>query len=141
MSQVRIIPIDEYLPVFMYGTLRNGLRNYPHYLKGRTVKEMPATIAGRIHFAGGYSFPCLVQGGGLVVGELMYINPKMYDLTMKRLDSLEQNGFMYNREKALVNTEKGQVKAWTYYWLDNRVGKLIEHGDFKRAMQELQGSW
>ncbi len=127
---------DEYLPAFVYGTLRSRYHNYDYLLKGNTCKEELATMRGNLHLVGGGSFPGLVHGDGLVVGELMYIKPDLFDHVLAELDGLERNGYMYQREKVVVTAYEGQVEAWTYYWLGLRVGRLLEHGDFVKYRRE-----
>lgn len=113
------------LPVFVYGTLRNGFGNYSRLLKGNTEKEVVGAMTdGAIYPvrpSGG--FPCLTEEDGFVVGELMYIKPNIYDKTLRSLDWLEgynktdQKHSMYIRKKKLVDTPlDGVVDAWVYVW-------------------------
>jgi gamma-glutamylcyclotransferase (GGCT)/AIG2-like uncharacterized protein YtfP len=130
-------PIKE-LPAFVYGTLRNGFGNYYGCLEGKTDKEVIATLVADIHLLRGGNIPGIKKGDGVVVGELMYINPKVYQFVMEDLDSLEGNGFFYNREEVTVTTKEGEkVQAWTYFYCTpNRLGVLIPDGDYKRLIIE-----
>lgn len=111
------------LPVFCYGTLRNGFGNYHNILKGTTEKEKSGLIEGAIYPvrpSGG--FPCLIEQEGSVVGELMYIKPELYDDTLARLDMLEgyskrsPKNSMYIREKREIVCFDEKVIAWVYIW-------------------------
>lgn len=129
----------EKLPVFVYGTLRNGLGNYEWCLRGRTTKEIQGTIKGVMYSAGG--FPAVVPGDERVVGELMYIPDDIYKATMIDLDGLE--GYdpnspatnMYERVVTEVTLENGEkVKAYTYHWSMGEWGihTHLAHGDWKK---------
>jgi gamma-glutamylcyclotransferase (GGCT)/AIG2-like uncharacterized protein YtfP len=68
-------------------------------------------------------FPFIVPGEGTVVGELMYINPSLYERVLKDLDHLEGASEknpklrMYNRLEVEAETENGDVvKCWAYFW-------------------------
>jgi len=128
----------ERLPVFVYGTLRPGQKNYPRYLQGRTLREYPATIHGRLYFVADGGYPYLKPGEGTVTGELLELNPASYDETLYELDLLEEydpqdeGHSVYLRRKSTVTLSQGkQVAAWVYYWnLPETTGEEIESGDF-----------
>lgn len=111
----------DLLPVFVYGTLRNSLYNYERVLRGNTVHEEPATLVGATMLdAGGFPF-VIAEGDGIIVGEVMYLNPDNAAETMKRLDRLEGYrgpgvpGNMYEREEVVVLSADGiPVAAYTY---------------------------
>lgn len=103
----------DLLPVFVYGTLRNGLGNYQHILEGNTVREEPATMSGATMLdAGGFPF-VIAEGEGTIIGEVMYLDPEYATLTMARLDRLEGYrgpgvpGNMYEREQVTVTSADG----------------------------------
>ncbi len=134
------------LPVFVYGTLRRGEKNYPRYLQGRSLREVPATVAGELFFVADGGYPYLLPGGGRVQGELIDLDPATYREVLQRLDALEEYdpadepGSIYLRRTAMVRTADGtEREAWVYYW--NRPetrGKKIESGDFRKS-KESQG--
>lgn len=114
------------LPVFVYGTLRRGFYNYNAFLKGKTINWKPALIDGAIypvHSGGG--FPCLVEEEGVVVGELMYIDPKEYKDVLWQLDRLEgyrendEQSSMYLRREREVMCNGELEKTWVYIWNNN----------------------
>ena len=78
------------LPVFVYGTLRYGEKNYPRYLAGRTTAELPGTVAGELFFVVDGGYPYLAPGKGWVHGELMELEPQHYTATLSNLDALEE---------------------------------------------------
>jgi gamma-glutamylcyclotransferase (GGCT)/AIG2-like uncharacterized protein YtfP len=109
----------QYLPLFVYGTLRRGFGNYNNYLRGKVADIVPGTIKGEMFDVG--AFPAVVCGEYTVVGELMYIDLADYVDTMKNCDILE--GYnpdadfnMYERQIIEVNTEDGIKHAWVYIW-------------------------
>lgn len=127
-------------PVFVYGTLRRGQKNYPSYLAGRTLAEYRASTEGRLFFleeAAEGLYPYLCPGNGRVVGELMVIDPGRYAATLERLDRLEdylpgdEGTSLYLRRAAPVRLDDGTVRtAWIYYWNGPQVGTPIPGGDF-----------
>lgn len=130
----------KYLPVFVYGTLRPGERNFSDFLAGRTERIVRAAAEGLLflHLTDEYRYPCLVRGPGEVVGELVYLKREVYEETLERLDALEDycaetDRGLYLRREASVRTASGETEpAWVYFWnLPGRPGPQIESGDFK----------
>jgi gamma-glutamylcyclotransferase (GGCT)/AIG2-like uncharacterized protein YtfP len=126
------------LPVFVYGTLRPGQKNYTTFLAGRTLRETPAVIKGRLFYVEDGGYPYLLPGGGTVRGDLIELRSETYQDTLRALDELEEYDpcneapSVYLRRRARVTAEDGrETVAWVYYW--NRreyAGKRIEDGDF-----------
>ena len=139
-------PIEEQLPVFAYGTLRNGEPNYVRYLKGQTSKEEPATLAGaRMYDAGPFPYvdydPTNPFPDSRVVGELMHLPAATYREVLARLDELEgyQPGSPGNHyERIATDVRRGDgtsVRAWIYVINPSRRDSLagltwIESGDW-----------
>jgi gamma-glutamylcyclotransferase (GGCT)/AIG2-like uncharacterized protein YtfP len=133
------------LPLFAYGTLRHDQENYV-LLKRRTVAEIPATLDGAELFSMGTA-PVIVDGQGVVHGELMILHPRAYTDLLADLDQLEgyapetDLGF-YRRVRRCVETEGG-ARAWAWVYLGERAQlakfphRLIPHGDWCRYRREL----
>jgi gamma-glutamylcyclotransferase (GGCT)/AIG2-like uncharacterized protein YtfP len=110
------------VPVFVYGTLRNGLGNYNRILAGATLHETPATLnQATMRDAGGCPFVSLDRNGGTVTGEVMYLDPATAPATMSRLDRLESYrgpnhpDNMYERILTKVTLADGTVEnVFTY---------------------------
>lgn len=130
----------ETLPVFVYGTLRPGQKNYPGYLQGRTLRERKATVCGRLYFLDDGGYPYLTSGRGSVFGELIELFPEQYEELLREIDKLEQydpldeKHSVYLRRKTEAILEDGErVTAWTYYWNCPKIsGRRIRSGDFSR---------
>jgi gamma-glutamylcyclotransferase (GGCT)/AIG2-like uncharacterized protein YtfP len=133
---------QEQLPVFVYGTLRPGQKNYPHYLQGRTLREEPARCRGRIYFLPEGGYPYLTSATGEVRGDLMTLSPQTYEQTLAALDELEEYypqdepGSIYLRRVAMVAVGDRQVRAWVYYWNRMVTGVPIPSGDYADVVQE-----
>ena len=96
--------------VFVYGTLMKGYRN--HYL----IEEQKFIGAGQISGFEMYhvhSFPGIIEGNGLVQGELYQIDESLICV----LDQLESVGNLYDRKEVEVTTLDRISKAWIYTWL------------------------
>jgi gamma-glutamylcyclotransferase (GGCT)/AIG2-like uncharacterized protein YtfP len=88
LEEVEIM--NEQLPVFVYGTLRHGCGNYEALLEGCTTAEFSAQAEGLALYGARFAFPyAAVREGGVVVGELMVIDPQRYDEVLRHLDMLE----------------------------------------------------
>jgi len=131
---------ESRLPVFVYGTLRRGEKNYSGFLAGRTLREEPATTAGRLFYVADGGYPYLEPGTGTVIGELIHLLPERYEETLQGLDALEEYdpadeaNSVYLRREAPVTLENGaRVTAWVYYWNTPQiVGMLLTGGDFRQ---------
>lgn len=101
------------LPFFVFGTLRTGQSNWYHYLRGRTSREIPATLPGHAMYLVSYSawegqdpadpavvaghltytarYPTVVQttDDSRVTGNLAYIKDQHYAAVLAELDHLE----------------------------------------------------
>ena len=133
------------LPVFVYGTLRNGEHNYDWALAGRTTNEQPATLADTIMYSAG-GFPYCTPNtdpttNHSVVGELMTIHPDKYTETLNGLDRLEgydadDDDNHYDRVIIDVTLADGTtVTAYTYLVgtrYDNGLNRLpvVPNGDW-----------
>lgn len=129
----------EKIPVFVYGTLRPGEKNYPHYLAGRTVSEMPATAEGQLYFVADGGYPYVAPGPGTVSGELIHLDPRHYEQTLQAIDELEEydpgdeTNSIYLRRRTSVTLPDGRyTAAWIYYWnCPSIAGTRIASGDFR----------
>lgn len=135
--------MDRPLPVFIYGTLRPGQKNYPRYLAGRTREEIPASTSGELHIfldPGGARYPFLTPGDETVQGDLVYLKDAFYEETLAELDRLEgydpqtDTGLYLRREREVVPADREPVSAWVYIWNGpwTEVVK-IRDGDFAKT--------
>lgn len=110
------------IPVFVYGSLREGLYNYERILDGKTTSIVNATLEGYKMLDLG-SFPGIIAGENTIIGEVMNINPAVYLKTLQILDRLEgynpsQKGkSLYHREIKHVKLEDGkEIDAYVYIY-------------------------
>jgi gamma-glutamylcyclotransferase (GGCT)/AIG2-like uncharacterized protein YtfP len=128
----------EKLPVFVYGTLRRGQKNYPHYLQGKTLRERSATVSGHLYFVDDGGYPYLTSGMGRVFGEMMELLPEQYEEILRKLDELEEydprdeKHSVYLRRRTEAVLEHGErITVWAYYWNCPEIsGRRIRSGDF-----------
>lgn len=142
-------PLDEpgALPVFVYGTLREGHENWAWALRNKTVASTPAQMPGARLVTGG-PFPYLLpDSSGTVKGELMWLNPAQAHQVMDDLDMLEgydpQNPDWshYVRVRAHVHTDSGPVEAWVYIPAPNYERQLRGEVARGRLREVPDGDW
>lgn len=132
------------LPIFVYGTLRNGFGNYERLLKGNTIAEHAAITTGSMFSVYGGGFPALLtepKSNEPIKGELMFIKDELYDEVIRSLDWLEgyheeyEHESMYLRKAVKICDEsKGEmIESWVYYWNRNGsgLGEHVESGCWK----------
>ena len=108
------------IPFFVYGTLRRGQPNY-HLWQGTIVAVRPALLPDASLYDFGH-YPMLAEKpGGVVHGELVWVNETHYTTVLRRLDYLEgfdpqdPDAATYRRQERLVRLpEKVGLKAWVY---------------------------
>ena len=136
----------EQLPLFAYGTLRRGQENYA-LMRGHTLTEFPATLDGMALYSL-YAYPMIVEGQGIVYGDLMTLHPRLYSGVLADLDQLEdyfpehEQASRFRRVQRCVKTQSGlEVMAWVYIGhpsiLQNEPHTAITHGDWIRHRREL----
>lgn len=141
-------------PIFAYGTLRHGERNYMRLLCGYTVSEFAAEVDNmRLYSLG--AFPVMLdaepEAGVTVKGEVMVLHPLHYPRLLAELDRLE--GYnpnapqreselgLYRRVRRRVRLSGG-AEAWAWLYIGNpEVLALhpyveIPHGDWLRYQRE-----
>ncbi|WP_406416348.1 gamma-glutamylcyclotransferase family protein [Streptomyces sp. NBC_01614] len=133
------------LPFFVYGTLRPGEPNHDAFLRGRTLAEEPARLAGAVLYDGpGYPYAVEALGGrGTVYGDLVTARPEDYPTLLAALDHLEEYApndprSLYERvaRDVLRDTDGTAVQAWVYVAAPpiaarlRTRGRLIETGDW-----------
>lgn len=133
----------EPLPVFVYGTLRTGQRNWQRLLAGRTVHEQPATAPNHVMYADGIAF--IGDGAGTVVGDLLTLDPARSVALMRDLDQLEGitdpatgRGLGYCRVQRPVLVGDTPVRAWLYHGSPATLAAFAAQGD---TFVVLDGDW
>jgi gamma-glutamylcyclotransferase (GGCT)/AIG2-like uncharacterized protein YtfP len=106
----------EQLPLFVFGTLRQGQCNH-FLLAGKYGRKLAAELHGfvRVH-------PLMIVpgAGGKVQGELYFLHAHSYSRTLADCDELEEVpantliGPDYRRLRVRVSTEEGEFDAWVY---------------------------
>jgi gamma-glutamylcyclotransferase (GGCT)/AIG2-like uncharacterized protein YtfP len=114
----KYLSYSTYLPIFVYGTLRTGEYNWERLLKGRTLSERPAIAPGHVMYAS--NVPCVTEGEGSVVGNLVEIDQSIYAEVLRDLDELEEfdpaaGAGWYLRVARHVLVDGQPVLAWIYH--------------------------
>lgn len=93
--------------LFTYGTLKKGFKNH------KLIENSKYIDTGKIVGFDLYDlgpFPGIKEGTEEVFGEIYEIDRE----TLKRIDRLESEGILYNRETVDVVTEDSHLTAMTY---------------------------
>jgi gamma-glutamylcyclotransferase (GGCT)/AIG2-like uncharacterized protein YtfP len=108
----------EQLPLFVFGTLRQGQCN--HFLiQGKFQRKLVAELHG---FARTHPLMIVPKAGASVPGELYFLHVHTYLRTLADCDELEEVpskslvGEDYRRLRVEVSTDEGQFDAWAYVW-------------------------
>ena len=112
----------EYLPFFVYGTLRRGQSAYP-LLEGRTEREEPAVLPGfKLYSLGDYPAIYPAENAHFqVMGEIMLVSAEHYEDVLAALDHWEgytpefREVSLYWRETKEAFTLDGQAVQVTCY--------------------------
>ncbi|MCS7058771.1 MAG: gamma-glutamylcyclotransferase [Meiothermus sp.] len=120
--------------VFVYGTLKQGQRNFEVARRAGWLCSEAAYVEGfqLYHLPRGsgrsYGYPAAVYGEGRVWGEVQWFAELARALLL--LDRLEDEGQEYRRVAAWAHTEgKGRVWVWLYVYPS------------LARVQEAQGRW
>jgi len=137
--------MDPLLPLFVYGTLRQGGRYHRRYLAGRFLTWQPATLPGRLFYEPQGEYPCLLPGSGVARGEIYHLDPATAALTMARIDRLEEyrpgkekESLYLRREARAYREDGGEVRVWVYYWNGGGTGRPVPGNDFAGLLRETR---
>ncbi len=122
--------------LFVYGTLLRGLSRAQVLRDSRFLG--PALLSGRLFDLG--SYPGLLAGRGLVVGEIYLVDAS----ALQRIDRIEDfdardpEGSLYRREAVSARHFSGQGETVETYFYNREpdAGVLIPHGDYRRYLIE-----
>ncbi len=128
--------------VFVYGTLKRGLRNYPA-MQGAGVSRVQAAFLRGFalynvpNFERPYPYPCLIAGHGFVMGELHTLGASELEPedALRVLDHLELEGLEYRRVKAWVRCRGSLIRAWVYVYHSKKLLHRV------RATRVRKPSW
>ena len=106
--------------MFVYGTLRPGQPNFERLLAAHSERTVAGHLPGVLLLDCGH-YPAVVErpGGGVVVGEAVWIRPDVWSEVLADLDHLE--GYdpadpqpLFDRVVRTVETADGPVECWVY---------------------------
>lgn len=127
----------EYLPLFVYGTLRRGGVNYQPYLREHSVREIAATMPGTLYLGREGWYPCLYEGNSPVTGELIWLRPDRFQDLLGKIDLLEdydasrEEESLYLRRRGIATSAEVEYVCWVYFATKREApGVIIPSGDF-----------
>lgn len=123
------------LPLFVYGTLMPGERNWPLLEEHCTAHER-ATIEGwQLWHLDAGNYPAITPGDGAVEGALIQITEARWASVLATLDRLEDytpeapDRSLYLRERSRAILQDGSPRdVWLYVWNPTRRAELEQGG-------------
>ncbi|WP_029099771.1 gamma-glutamylcyclotransferase family protein [Brevibacillus thermoruber] len=135
------------LPVFVYGSLLEGFRNWELYVKPYPHHALPAEVKGRLyHLPTGYP-GLLREGEGTVKGDVLLFSPEVYDEALRGLDELEtyvgpgdpRNEYEREIVTARLAVTGEERYVYVYRYVDEayakRTGIFLDDGDWRAFMR------
>ena len=102
------------LPLFLYGTLRQG-ESAEDQIAADVVRRAPARARARLLEIGApYPAAFFSPDEGLLPGEIVWLKPSTYAATLDRVDQYENVPFLFRRIVVQVEVEGQTVEAWAY---------------------------
>ena len=102
------------LPLFLYGTLRQG-ESAEDQIAADVVRRAPARARARLLEIGApYPAAFFSPDEGLLPGEIVWLKPSTYAATLDRVDQYENVPFLFRRIAVRVEVEGQAVEAWAY---------------------------
>lgn len=128
--------MSEKLPLFVWGTLREGHGNWNWLLKGNTEGHEEATLPNyKMYPVGLMIFKDEEESGNYCVrGEVHYVKDSVYEEVLNRVDGLESynpktDTGAYLRRKETVQLDSGEsVEAWVYVNSHRNQKHFIDKG-------------
>ena len=132
---------QEYLPFFVYGTLRREQHNYNFYFESKTESEYNAWIKGILYNFG--QLPAYKpEGDNWIKGDLIYVNEKLYDNILTDIDFLEgyepyseETSLYIRRKRKILREDRQWIDAWIYifnYPVSEKLLSEIPSGDWNK---------
>ena len=130
-------PSPDRCLVAVYGTLKDNQGNHELIGKSRFINSGTTKAPLVMKSAGG--FPVVFQKPGANVSVEVY---ECDETTMKRLDALEGNGVMFQRELTEIEFLDGSVfSCWMYYGVNKYWGRHIDNMPLVSKDNFGQFSW
>jgi len=102
------------LPLFLYGTLRQG-ESAEAQIAADVVRRAPARArARRLEIGAPYPAAFFSPDEGWLPGEIVWLKPSTYAATLDRVDQYENVPFLFRRIVVSVEVEGKDVEAWAY---------------------------
>ncbi|MFM7088047.1 MAG: gamma-glutamylcyclotransferase [Candidatus Paceibacterota bacterium] len=125
----------ELIPLFVYGTLRNGGDLHAQLMPYIRSGAVPATITGRLAKAAAGDWPVLLEASGsdqFVIGEVYLVDASSLLLLLT-----EELLYGYSLTWAKVRSEQGFGWAVVCNWpWTEGFDEVIPHGDWLRYLAE-----
>jgi gamma-glutamylcyclotransferase (GGCT)/AIG2-like uncharacterized protein YtfP len=107
---------DPYLPLFAYGTLRD-LETLTSIIGSTAIRRAPATARGRLEdHATTYPTATFSDLQGKIVGELLWLPPDSFRISLQSLDRYEGVPGLFRRIRVKVSSAGSELDAYAYEW-------------------------
>ncbi len=132
--------MNEFLQVFVYGSLKPGEIHYPRYCQGKTIREIKVYTFGQLYYLKALGYPAMTPGTDKVHGYLLGFSDPAH---LEKIDQLEdydagraQKENEYQRElvEVYLSWDQAPEKAWAYLMKPEKIqlyqGVVIKSGWF-----------
>jgi gamma-glutamylcyclotransferase (GGCT)/AIG2-like uncharacterized protein YtfP len=110
---------DLYLPLFVYGTLRDP-ETLTAVIGSIAVRRAPATARGRLgNYGTTYPTATFVHPEGEIIGELLWLPPEVFQVSLLRLDRYEGTPDLFRRIRVTAKSSDKELSAYAYEWAND----------------------
>ena len=81
---------ETVLPIFVYGTLMVGERNYIDVLHKNLTHYEDAKVKGKLYYYKKEDYPALIKGENWIEGQLFYVN-QLHDVLKPNLCHIQKS--------------------------------------------------
>lgn len=129
--------MSELVPVFVYGTLREGQGNWQWAKEAVRHSDLNVRTSGRIYFCSGRTgFPVAkLDEAGSIVGDVLWFDPD--HPTFDDVVQMEVGAGYECRDIEVITSESETIECMAFHYAWRPRGDLIPDGDWVRAFAAL----
>ena len=120
--------MNNFLQVFVYGTLKPAQVNYPAYCQGQVIEEKKVYTLGTLYYLSAVGYPAMTPGTTKVYGYLLVFRDVSHIQYLDRLEgylegrSQEENEYQRELVKIYSRSDIFLGEVWGYLMRPHRIG-------------------